>query len=74
MYLITAANVILRTAPNPFFTPVCFTPFCFNAAYQFTPLLNLRYIMFGLTPFSWFVCIYLSFFLWEYNFFLFTPF
>jgi hypothetical protein len=24
------------------FTTVCFTPFCFNAPYQFTSLLNLR--------------------------------
>ena len=28
----------------------CFTPFCINAPYQFTPLLNLRPLIFGLTP------------------------
>jgi hypothetical protein len=27
--------------------------FSFNAPCQFTPLLNLRYVIFGLTPFGW---------------------
>ena len=30
-------------------TPACFTPFCFNAHCQFTTLLNLRFLIFGLT-------------------------
>ena len=30
----------------------CFTPFCFNAPRQYT-LLNLRPLIFGLTPFGW---------------------
>jgi len=29
----------------------CLTPFCFNAPCQFTPLLDLRSRIFGLTPF-----------------------
>jgi hypothetical protein len=40
----------------------CFMPFCFNTPYQFAPLLNLRSPIFGLTAFSWFICIYLSLF------------
>jgi len=32
--------------------PACFTPFCFNAPCQFTPLLNLRSLIFGTTPFG----------------------
>jgi hypothetical protein len=31
-----------------------------NAPCQFTPHLNLRSVIFGLTPFAWFICIYLS--------------
>jgi len=31
----------------------CFTSFCFNAPYQYTPFLNLRTVIFGLTPFGW---------------------
>jgi hypothetical protein len=30
----------------------CFTPFSFNAPCQFTPLLNLRSLVFGLKPFG----------------------
>jgi hypothetical protein len=39
--------------------------FCFSAPYQFTPLSNLRPLIFGLKLFGWFVSIYLFFFLWE---------
>jgi hypothetical protein len=38
-----------------------FTPLCFNAPYQFTPLPNLRPVIFGLTLFGWFIqfiCIF----------------
>jgi hypothetical protein len=41
---------------------LCFTHFC----YQFTQLLSLRPLIFGLTPFSLYICIYFSFSLWEY--------
>ena len=34
-------------------TSVCFTPFCFSTLCQFTPPLNLRPLIFGLTPFGW---------------------
>jgi hypothetical protein len=30
---------------------------CFNALYHFTPLLNLRRLIFGLSPFGWFTSI-----------------
>jgi hypothetical protein len=35
--------------------PVLFMHFCLNAHYQFTPLLNLCSLFFGLTPFGWFI-------------------
>ena len=44
-----------------------FTPFCCNAPCHFTPLLNLRFHIFGLTPFGWMHSITLTSF-------LFTPF
>jgi hypothetical protein len=34
------------------FSP-CFTPFCFNALCHYTPLLNIRPLVFGLRPFGW---------------------
>jgi len=36
----------------------CFTLFSFNAPWQFTPLLNFRSHIFGLLPFSWFICVF----------------
>lgn len=30
-----------------------FTRFCFNATCQFTPIVNLRPLVFGLAPFDW---------------------
>jgi hypothetical protein len=51
----------------------CFMLFCFNAPCQFTPLLNLRCLLFGFMRFGRFICISLSLFLWEY-YFLFRPF
>jgi hypothetical protein len=49
------------------FTPVCFTPFRFNAPCQFTPLHNLRFLIFGLTPLGWLRSVTLtSYFWWEY--------
>lgn len=41
------------------FAPVCFV-FFFNAPYQFTLLLNLFPLIFGLMFFGWFVSIYCS--------------
>ena len=41
------------------FYAVYFTPLCSNPLYLFTPLLNLCPLIFGLTPFGWFICIYL---------------
>jgi hypothetical protein len=32
---------------------ICFTPFWFNAPCQYTPLLYLHPLIFGLTPFVW---------------------
>lgn len=43
-----------------FFTPVYFTPICFNAHCQFTQLLNLRSLISGLTLNSWFTYTYFS--------------
>ena len=52
----------------------CFTPFCLNASCKFTPLLNLRFLIFGLTPVGSLHSITPnSFFIWKYNFW-FTPF
>jgi hypothetical protein len=34
---------------------LCFTPFCFNALCQLKKLLNLRALIFCLTPFRWFL-------------------
>jgi hypothetical protein len=42
--------------------------FCFNATYQFTPLLNLRPLIFALMPFGWLICIYLKLVLMGYHF------
>jgi hypothetical protein len=53
------------------FLALRFTPFLFNAPYQFTPLF-LRPLIFGLPILRWFVYILKSFFLREYHF-LFTP-
>jgi len=47
----------LHCTLSPCFTSIYFTPFCFNTPYQFTALLNLRSVIFGLTPFGWFICI-----------------
>jgi len=40
------------TTPSPCFTPIR-PPFWFNASFQLTPLLNLRPLIFGLTPSDW---------------------
>ena len=34
-------------------SPTCFTTFCLNVPCQYTSLLNLRLLIFGLTPFGW---------------------
>lgn len=47
-----------------------FTPFFFNALCQFILLVNLSCLIFGLTPFGWFICIYLRIFM---GVLLFTP-
>jgi hypothetical protein len=48
-------------------------PFCFNTLCQIRTLLNLHSFIFGLMPCGWFICMYLSLFLWEYHY-LFMPF
>jgi hypothetical protein len=54
-----------------YFPSPCFAPLCFKAACQFTPLLNLCFVIFGLMPFDWlhWVTLTLSF-CWEYRFFI----
>ena len=47
--------ITLPIAPKP-----CFTLVCLNAPCHFTPLLNIRPLIFGLTLFGWFISIYLS--------------
>ena len=64
--------------PMPCFTPYCLIPSCFDALYKFTPLINLRPLIFGLTLFGSLLSIYLSLFLlWGCHFdlrlFLSTP-
>jgi hypothetical protein len=72
-YFIIKSNYVYNSR-NTSFTSLCYTPFYFNALCQFTPLLNLRSLIFGLTPFGWLLFIVLtSYFWWEYNF-LFTTF
>jgi hypothetical protein len=39
--------------PSPCFMLVCFSPFCFKVPCQFRPFLNLRSLLFGLTPIGW---------------------
>jgi hypothetical protein len=59
-----------KNIPRPCFMPVCFVVFCCNAPDQFTSLLNLHHVIFSLTPFGWFIYIYLSlFFFWKNVFF-----
>lgn len=56
-------------------TPVCFTPVGFNAHCQFTPLLNLQYIIVGLRPFCSLRSITLTtHFWWEYPFSIYAHF
>jgi len=38
--------------------------FCLNAPYQFTPILNLRSLIFRLTPFGWLHSATLAPYLW----------
>jgi hypothetical protein len=40
--------------------PTCFMPFCFNTACQYTPLLNVCPLIFGLTYFGWLCSVMLS--------------
>ena len=47
MYIIYTQCLVLRI-------------FYFNAPFHFTPQLNLRPLVFGLTLFGWFINIYLS--------------
>jgi len=44
-------------------------PFCFSAPCQFTPILSLRPLIFGL-KLCWWSVSSISVFLWEYNFYL----
>jgi len=37
----TITNIHNTCTPRPCFGCICFTPFSYNAPYQFTPLLNL---------------------------------
>ena len=53
--------------PSFCFMCICFVPFCSNALWQFTPVLNLRTIIFGLMPFGWLFSVMLTpHFSWEY--------
>jgi hypothetical protein len=76
-FSLQSSSVILSFDPAPTccFTPISFTLCCFDTPSQFTPLLNLRSRIFGLTPFGWLLSI-TPYFWWEYNFdlslFLFT--
>jgi hypothetical protein len=59
----------VKCTPSPCFTSVSYTLSCFNAPCQFTPLLSLRSLIFGLTPVGWLRSITLSpYFWWEYHF------
>jgi hypothetical protein len=35
----------------------CFTPFCINDSYQFARRLNSHSLVFGVTPYGWFICM-----------------
>jgi hypothetical protein len=51
---------LLRYTTTLFYARLLYA-FCFNASYQFTRFLNLCFLFLGLTPFGWFICIYVSF-------------
>ena len=55
---------LLHCTLSPCFVPIYFTPFCCNTPYQSTALLNLRCLIFCLTPFGWFIRVRI--FLWGY--------
>jgi len=71
-FLGNLCNMKFPNTPQPCFKPILFYTFFFiNAPNQFTPHLNLHPLNFGLTPFGWFISIYLSiFFYWEYFWFM----
>lgn len=51
----------------------CFTPFLFNVPCQFTPLNNLRSLIFGSKPFGFLLSITLTPHFWrKYNFFIYA--
>ena len=59
----------LKCTPSHCFTSDCFTHFFFNAPSQFTSLISLPSLIFGLTPFGWLQSIMLThYFWWEYHF------
>ena len=74
IFWITSKDVHdLRRTPRHFVRPFL-TVFCFNAPYQYTPLLNLRPFIFSLTPFYWMRSITpIPYFIWDCHF-LFTCF
>jgi len=43
-----------------FYARLLYASFNFNTPYQFTPLLNLRSVIFGFTPFGWLLSITLT--------------
>jgi hypothetical protein len=55
--LLYESHVLNKT--RPCFTHISCMQFSFNVPYQFTPLLNFRFLVFGLTLFGWFISIYL---------------
>ena len=57
------------TTPSSCFTPTYFTPFYLNTPCQFTPFLNLHFLISSLTPFGWLCSIMLPpYFWWQYHF------
>jgi hypothetical protein len=47
-------------SPRSWLSPVVYTPFCLIARYRFTYLPKLCPLSFGLTLFTWFICVYMS--------------
>lgn len=60
----------LQVIRRPCFTPVFVTSFSFSGPYQFSPFLNLRFPIFGLTLFDWLrSTIPPPYFEWKYHFY-----
>jgi uncharacterized membrane-anchored protein YitT (DUF2179 family) len=64
---------LFKCMPTHYFTCMCFTPFFFNTPCQFTSLVNIPTLIFGLTPLGWLHSIMLTHYIWWEYYFWFMP-